>query len=249
MLLVVPPFARIVLDRLGSPGAFYRMAGRLVPWCAGAALGLTVLALALAWLVAPADTARGGASRIVFVHVPAAWASLLLYFAMAAWAAATLASRGRIPALMMSALAPTGILFTTIALWTGWLLGKPSPGDGWAWDAQLACEVILFALYAAVLALRSATGDPHRADRAIAVLVLVGCLNLPFIYYSLSWWQGLHDRAAGAAQATASGMLGGMLLLALAFCMYAKAVALARVRFLMLERTAQRRWLAREGAA
>lgn len=247
MRFPVPPPVRIAIDRLGSPGAFYRLAGRLVPWCAGAALALTLLALAL--LVAPEGSARGEASRILFVHVPAAWTSLLLYFAMAACAGLALASGQRLAALLMTALAPTGILFTCLALWTGWLLGKPSWHGGWAWDAQLACEMILFALYAAVLALRLAIDDPARADRACAVLVLVGALNVPFVYYTLSWWQGLHDRAASAAPAMAATMLGGMLLLTLAFCMYAKAVALARVRFLMLERAALRRWLGREGAA
>lgn len=246
---VLPHLARVALDRLGSPSAFYRVAGRLLPWCAGAAVVLTVLALALALLVAPLDAARGDASRVVFVHVPAAWTSLLLYFAMAAWAALALASRQRVPALLMCALAPTGILFTCTALWTGWLLGKPSGHAGWPWDAQLACEMILFVLYVAVLALRSAIDDADRADRACAVLVLVGALNLPFVYYALSWWQGLHDRAAGAAPATASSMLGGMLFLALAFCMYATTVQLARVRFVMLERAAYRRWLGREGTA
>lgn len=248
MSSVVPPLARLALDRL-SPEDFYRRAGRLASWCAGGALALTLLALALGLLVAPADTARGEASRILFVHVPAAWTSLLLYFGMAAWGALALASRTPVPGLMLFALAPTGMLFTCLALWTGWLLGKPSWDGGWVWDAQLACELILFALYLAVLALRSVIADADRADRAAAVLVLVGALNLPFVYYSLSWWQGLHDRAASAAPALASSMLGGMLLLALAGCLYAKAVALARVRFLMLERAAHRRWLAREGAA
>jgi len=251
MRAVVQFLARLAHDWLRSPGRFYRWAGRLVPWCAGGALGLTLLALALALLVVPADGARGDASRIVFVHVPAAWTSLLLYFGMAAWAALALASGTRVPALMMSALAPTGILFTCLALWTGWLLGQPGWRASWVWDAQLACEVILFALYAAVLGLRSVIGDAERADRAVAVLVLVGALNLPFIYFSLSWWEGLHQGAARAAggPAMAYGMLAGMLALALAFCLYAKTVALARVRFLMLERAALRRWFGRAGTA
>lgn len=249
MRLAASPLARIAVESLRSPGAFYRLAGRLVPWCAGAAGAMGLLALVVGLVVTPVDPARGDASRIVFVHVPAAWTSLLLYFAMAAWGALALASRERLPGLMMAALAPTGTLFTGVALWTGWLLGKPAWGSAWAWDAQLACEVILFALYLAVLALRAVIDDADRADRASAVLVLVGALNVPFVYYSLSWWQGLHDRAAGAAPAMATSMLAGMLLLALAFCMYAKAMALARMRFLMLERAATRRWLGGEGTA
>lgn len=250
MRAVVPFLARFAQDRLGSPGRFYRWAGRVLPWCAAGALLLTLLALALGLLVAPVDPARGDASRIVFVHVPAAWTSLLLYFGMAAWAALALASGTRAPALMMSALAPIGILFTCMALWTGWLLGKPAWRASWIWDAQLACEMILFALFAAVLALRPVIDDPKRADRAIAVLVLVGALNLPFIYFSLSWWDGLHRGAASAAgsPAMAGSMLAGMLALALAFCMGAKTVALARVRVLLLERAAWRRWLGREVA-
>lgn len=233
--------ARSVLGRLGSPGAFRRLAGRLVPWCVGAAVVLTLLALALGLLVAPVDTARGAASRILFVHVPAAWTSLLLYYGMAVWGVLALACGARVPGLMLSALAPTGMLFTCIALWTGWLLGKPSGAGEWAsWDAQLACILILFALYAAVLALHAVGADRQRAGRASAVLVLVGALNLPFVYYSLSWWQGLHDNGGGGAPALAGSMLAGMLLLALAFCFYAKALALARVRFLVPQRAAAR---------
>lgn len=240
MRAVPLPLPRFRMDHLGTPGLWYRLAGRLVPWCAVAAAVLTLLAMGLG-LAAPVDAVRGEALRIVFVHVPAAWTSLLLYFGMAAWAALALASGARVPALMMAALAPAGILFTGVALWTGWLLGKPSRYPGLVWDAQLACEMILFGLYAAVLSLRWLVRDSGRADRAGAVLVLVGALNLPFIYYSLSWWQGLHGRATATSPALAHTMLAGMLALALAFCMYAKTVALARVRALILETAAGHR--------
>lgn len=244
------PFLGRLAPELASPAAFYRLAGRLVPWCAGAALGLTLLALALGFALDPGGTGRGEAMRIVFVHVPAAWTSLLLYYGMAAWAALGLAGAGRAPALMMAGLVPAGMLFTCMALWTGWMLGKPSLRGGWVWDAQLACEAILFALYAAVLALRSACADAQRADRASAVLVLVGALNLPFVYFSLRWWDGLHESAgrAAATPAASAGLVAGMVVLALAFCMYAQTVALARVRFLMVERAAGRRVLRGEPA-
>jgi len=232
--------ARMPLWRFASPANFYPLAGRLIPRFAFAALLLTMCALAMG-LLAPAYGARAEASRIVLVHVPAAWLSLLLYLAMAACAALALALNARLPALLLPALAPTGALFTFIALWTGWLWAQPTWGASWVWDARLTCELIQLFLFIGVLALRSFIADSLRAELACAVLVLVGMLNIPMIYFSLSWWNTLHQGTAASligSSAMARAMLGAILLMTLAFCMYSNAVVLARVRCLMLERDA-----------
>jgi len=239
------------LDRAASPARFFVLAGRLVPWFAGAALLLTLLALAIGILVPPAGQ-LGNTSRIVFIHVPAAWMSLLLFVAMAGCALLALANV-RLPALLMVALAPTGAMFTIVALWTGLLWGKPTWGAWWVWDARLTCELILFFLYVGFLALRASVDDPRRADRFSAVLVLIGMLNLPIIYLSLSWWnpsphQGVAASLTGSPK-MASSMLGAMLVMAAAFWMYANAVVLTRVRCLMLERCAEPGSLSAEAAA
>jgi heme exporter protein C len=224
---------------------FYPLAGRLVPWFGGGAVVLGLVGLVLGMFVAPADAQQGEVSRIALVHVPAAWTSLILYVAMAACAGLTLGLKQKLPALMMAALAPTGALFTVIALGTGALWGKPTAGSWWVWDARITSELILLFLYVGFLSLRSAIDDPRRADRAASVLVIVGVVNLPILHFSVLWWNTLHQGASGSldgSSATAHTMLLGMVVMALAFWMYSAAVSLARVRCVMLEREADHRW-------
>jgi heme exporter protein C len=173
---------------------------------------------------------------------------MFLYLVMAFYAALSLALNARLPAMMMTALAPTGALFTFLALWSGALWGKPTWGTWWVWDARLTSELILLFLYIGFLSLRAAIDDERRADRASAVLVLVGVINIPIIYFSVKWWNTLHQGASvslTAAPTMARTMLAGMLVMALAFWMYSIAVALARVRCIMLEREAGNGWVDR----
>ena len=148
--------------------------------------------------------------------------------------------------MMSSALAPTGALFAFLSLWTGALWGKPMWGTWWVWDARLTSELILFFLYLGYMALQAAIDDPRRADRAGAVLSLVGVVNVPIIYFSVKWWNTLHQGASVSltkSPSMASTMLAGMLIMALAFWAYTLAVALMRVRAIMLEREANTEWV------
>jgi heme exporter protein C len=141
--------------------------------------------------------------------------------------------------MMASALAPTGALFTFIALWTGSLWGKPTWGTYWVWDARLTSELILLFLYLGYMALQAAIDDTRRADRASALLAIVGAVNVPIIYYSVQWWNTLHQGASVSltrAPSMAMTMLTGMLLMALACWLYSIAVALVRVRCIIRER-------------
>jgi heme exporter protein C len=152
---------------------------------------------------------------------------------MAFWSAIGLAMNTRLSAMMARALAPTGALFTFIALWTGSLWGRPTWGTWWVWDARLTSELILLFLYFGFMALTASIDDPRRADRAGALLAIVGVVNIPIIYYSVQWWNTLHQGASVSftrAPSMAATMLTGMLLMALAFWMYSIAVAMVRVR-------------------
>ena len=233
--------------KYASPASFYPLAGRLVPWFAGAAALLTVVGLYIGFLVAPTDAQQGEAYRIIFIHVPAAWMSMFIYLVMAGYAAASLVFNTRLSAMMASALAPTGALFTFIALTTGALWGKPTWGTWWVWDARLTSELILLFLYIGFLSLTAAIDDPRRADRAGALLLLVGVVNIPIIYFSVQWWNTLHQGASVSlttAPTMARTMLWGMVIMALACWMYSIAVALARVRCIIREREGVGEWLA-----
>ena len=163
---------------------------------------------------------------------------MFIYVVMAFWAAIGLAFNTRLSHMMASALAPTGALFTFIALWTGSFWGKPTWGTWWVWDARLTSELILLFLYFGFMALQAAIDDRRRAERAGALLAIVGVVNVPIIYYSVQWWNTLHQGASVSltrAPSMAATMLTGMLVMALAFWMYSIAVTLLRVRCLILE--------------
>lgn len=233
------PALRRRLTQFAAPARFYPLAGRLAPWFfAFAALWLAV-GLWLGFVVAPTDAQQGEVYRIIFIHVPAAWMSMFIYLVMAGYCALALVLRTRLSAMMASALAPTGAMFTFIALWSGALWGKPTWGTWWVWDARLTSELILLFLYLGFIALESAIDEPRRAERACAVLALVGVVNIPVIYFSVQWWNTLHQGASvslTAAPTMAHTMLAGMLAMTLACWMYTIAVTLVRVRCILRER-------------
>ncbi len=230
-----------------SPKAFYPLAGKLLPWFAGLALVLTAIGLYLGFFVAPSDYKQGESYRIIFVHVAAAWMSMFIYVVMAGWSAVGMIWNTKLSDMMAGALAPTGALFSFIALWTGALWGKPTWGTYWIWDARLTSELILLFLYIGYIALRSAIDDPRRAARASALLAIVGVINVPIIYFSVRWWNTLHQGASVSptmAPKMAETMLWAMFVMAMAFWMYTIAVVLARVRSEILERERNTAWVA-----
>jgi heme exporter protein C len=229
-----------------APNTFYPLAGKMVPWFAAAAAVLAAIGLYIGFFVAPTDFQQGEGYRIIFVHVPTAWMSMFLYVVMAFWAAVGLAFNTRLSSMMAQAIAPTGALMTFLALWTGSLWGKPMWGTWWVWDARLTSELILLFLYIGFMALQASIDDPRRADRAGAVLAIVGVINVPIIYFSVQWWNTLHQGASVSitkSPSMATTMLWGMLVMALAAWMYSIAVVLVRVRAIILERERNADWV------
>jgi len=236
--------SRVTWSKYSSPQALYPFAGRLIPWCAGAASVFMMAGLYLGFFVAPTDFQQGDSYRIIFVHVPAAWMSMFLYVVMAVWAGLGLGLKARPSFMMAQAIAPTGAMFTFLALLTGALWGKPTWGAWWVWDARLTSELILFFLYLGVMLLHASIDDIRRADRASALFALVGVVNVPIIYFSVRWWNTLHQGASvsmTAAPKMAATMLTAMLLMTVGFWMYSIAVILVRLRCVMLERNRQTR--------
>jgi heme exporter protein C len=237
---------RIRWFKYTSPQMFFGLSGKLIPWFTIAGLILGAVGLYIGFFVAPTDHQQGDAYRIIFVHVPAAWMSMFIYIVMALWAGVGLVLNTRMSSMMASALAPTGAMFTVLALWTGALWGKPTWGAWWVWDARLTSELILLFLYIGFMALQASIDDPRRADKAGAVLALVGVINVPVIYFSVRWWNTLHQGASVSvnnAPSMATTMLLGMLVLALAFWAYSISVALLRVRCILLERERHTDWV------
>lgn len=244
--------SRINWYKYAAPVNFYPLAGKMLPWFTGLAIVLFAIGLYLSFFVAPVDFQQGHSYRIIFIHVPAAWMGMFLYVLLAIYAGIGWAFNARLGSMMAMAIAPTGAIFTFISLVTGSLWGKPAWGVFWVWDARMTSTLILMFLYIGFISLQSSIEDTRRADRAGAVLALVGVINVPIIYFSVQWWNTLHQGATiriANKPTMAPSMLAAMLVLTAACWVYSVAITLARVRCIILERESEAPWLAESVAA
>src|SRR5438034_3251770 len=218
----------------------------MIPWVAISAALLFVAGLYMSFVVAPTDFQQGEAYRIIFIHVPAAWMGMFLYVMLAIYAGIGWAFNARLGSMMATAIAPTGAIFTFISLVTGSLWGRPAWGVWWVWDARLTSTLILMFLYIGFISLQASIDDVRRADRAGAVLAIVGVINVPIIYFSVQWWNSLHQGATITASSfkMAPSMAAAMFLLLGACWLYSIAVVLVRVRHIIREREREAPWLA-----
>ena len=229
---------------LSDPQSFYRMAGKVVPWLMGIALVLFVVGFYMGFFVCPIDAKQGNAYRIIFIHVSAAWLSMLLYVLMAVFSAIGLWKNNKICFMLAQAMAPTGALMAFIALFSGAFWGRPTWGTYWVWDARLTSELILFFLYLGFIALHSAIDDKRRADRAASVISIVGVINVPIIYFSVQWWNTLHQGASITSRGSSIApiMLYTLLIMVVAGMFYGAGTVLARTRSIILERERRESW-------
>ncbi len=227
------------LTDLANPTRFMRLSAALLPWMAGAATILLAIGFYLAWFVAPADYQQGETIRIMFVHVPAAWLALMLYTMMAVSALGTLVWRHPLADVAQKAAAPIGAAFSLICLLTGAFWGKPMWGTYWVWDARLTSVLVLLLIYLGIIALWRALDDSGRAGRAVAILTLVGFVNVPIIKFSVDWWNTLHQPASvfrADGPTIHPAMLWPLLILALGFTLLALALHLAAMRAEIMRR-------------
>ncbi len=237
--------------RLASPPHVYRIAGTLMPWFAWPAGVLIVLALYGGLVLAPPDYQQGDGFRIIYVHAPSAWLSLMIYSTMATAAAVGLIWRMKVAHAVAASCAGVGAWFTVVSLVTGMLWGKPMWGTYWVWDPRLTAQLILLFLYLGYMGLRAGIEDTARADKASAVLAIVGVVNVPIIKFSVEWWNSIHQAPSVSKLARASmpaEMLVPLLTMMLGFTLYFAAVLLVRLRAEILRRERTAKWV-REAVA
>ena len=233
--------------KFGSPPHFYRIAGKWLPWLGGIFLSLLVAGLYGGLILAPPDYQQGESYRIIFVHVPAAWMSLFIYVAMATCGIVILVWRMKLAEVVLISSAPIGASFTFLALVTGSLWGKPMWGTFWVWDARLTSELILLFLYLGIIGLHNAIEEKRVAARAVAILAIVGVVNIPIIHYSVEWWHSLHQGASVTKFDKPSihwSMLLPLLLMALAFQVYYLLALFQQCRAELLQRERNSKWVA-----
>ncbi|RLA15510.1 MAG: heme ABC transporter permease [Gammaproteobacteria bacterium] len=233
-------------NKLGSPPHFYRIAGKWMPWLSALFLLLLLPGLYGGLVLAPPDYQQGESYRIIFIHVPAAWMSLFIYVVMAFCGVVIVVWRMKLAEIVLISSAPIGASFTFLALATGSLWGKPMWGTWWVWDARLTSELILLFLYLGVIGLHGAIEDKRVASRAVAILAIVGVVNIPIIHYSVEWWNSLHQGPTVTKFDKPSihwSMLLPLLLMALAFQVYYVVALFQRCRGELLLRERNNKWV------
>lgn len=232
--------------RLGSPRWFYEKTGAWLPWLTAIALTLLILGTVWGLAIAPPDFRQGNSYRIIYIHVPAAFLALVGYYVMAIGGAVGLIWRMKLPFMMMKSAAPVGAALTFVSLVTGAIWGKPTWGTWWEWDARITSMLILLFLYLGILALQAAFQSREAADKASAILALVGTVNIPIIYKSVDWWHTLHQPATlklTSAPSIHASMLYPLLTMIVAFYLFYAVVLILYTRVEILRREHRTRWV------
>ena len=234
------------IHKLGSPPWFYNFTGKFIPWFWALFLGLTVWGLYLGLIKGPADYLQGESVRIIYLHVPAAWMSMLIYIMMAIMGFIALVWRIRIVEILAMASAPIGAAFTIVTLTAGSLWGRPTWGTYWVWDARLTSELVLLFLFLGVIGLYNSIDEPRKAARAACLLAIVGAVNLPIIHYSVKWWNTLHQGSSISLMGGSSidsSILWPLLIMAFAAKFFYAANLLTRARVKLLEQDVRKAWV------
>lgn len=232
--------------RWGSPRWFYEKTTAWMPWLIALSVILLVAGSIWGLAFAPVDAKQGNSYRIIYIHVPAAFLALAGYYVMAVAGAISLIWKMKVADVVMAAAAPIGALLTFVSLVTGAVWGKPTWGTWWVWDARITSMLILFFLYLGVIALQSAYNHTQTANKASAILALVGTVNIPIIYKSVDWWYTLHQPATLKLTSDSTihpSMLYPLLIMIVGFyCLYA-TVLILRTRADILEREKKTKWV------
>jgi heme exporter protein C len=232
-------------NQTGSPPRFDDFAKRWTSACFFIAIVLLAIGVYGALAVVPADYKQGESFRILYIHVPAAWMSLMIFVIMALQSAIALIWRIKICELIAMASAPIGAMFTAITLISGAVWGKPTWGTWWTWDPRLTSELVLLFLYLGVIGLYSAIDDRRAAARAAGFLAIIGVVNVPIVHFAVTWWNTLHQgetiRLIGPSKMHGS-MLWPLLVLVVATKFWYIGSLLRRTRVLNLQQEMRKQW-------
>ena len=230
---------------LASPPVFYSISTSLSKVLFVVGFGLLIFGISFSITSTPTDSQQGDVYRVIYVHVPAAWMSMFLYVIACFYAVIFWVWRTSVSAVMMRALLPTGAWMTFLALVTGSLWGKPTWGTYWVWDARLTTELLLLFIYLGLIAIGNIIEDKRKTDKAVSLITIFGLFNIPLIYFSVIFWNTLHQ---GFSVGPTNAMMADEIKLALFICTLGfwftcTSVILIRAKGLLLEREADSQWV------
>jgi len=234
------------LAPFASSKLFYQRAGVYAPWLGRFALLFLMIGAVWGLVFAPADYQQGEAFRMLYVHVPTAFLSMALYATMGALSLSLLVWRIKLAGILLAAIAPVGASMALLALITGSLWGKPMWGAWWIWDARLTSELVLLLLYLAILTTQHAYDNKEQGDKLVAMLSLVGLVDLPIIHYSVYWWNTLHQGSSLSVFSKPkieTSMLYPLLIMLIGFALFAGFIVLSKARVMILNRERRQKWV------
>ena len=232
--------------RLGSPKWFYEKTTPWMPWLGVIGIGILIVGTIWGLAFAPADFKQGNSYRIIYLHVPVSFLALAGYYVMAVSGAIGLIWKMKLADMVMKSAAPIGAVLTFLALITGAIWGKPTWGTWWVWDARITSMLVLFFLYLGVIALQEAYQHQDTANKASAILALVGTVNIPIIYKSVDWWYTLHQPATlkfTSESTIHTSMLYPLLTMIIGFYVFYAWTLLQRTRTEILKREKKTKWV------
>ncbi len=177
-------------------------------------LFIIVLTIGLteALILSPEDYKQGDAARIMYVHVPAAWISLGVFSSIALLSVGSFLFKYKNFSLIAKSLAPSGFVFSIIALVTGSIWGKPTWGTWWAWDARITSMLILVIFYGMYLLAWRIYENNEKVIRVTSLIAIIGAVNIPIIKFSVDWWNTLHQPASINILSTNTAIHSSMLI-------------------------------------
>ncbi|HWV15693.1 MAG TPA: heme ABC transporter permease CcmC [Cellvibrio sp.] len=232
--------------RLGSPRWFYEKTNTWIPWLMLLAWGGLLTGGIWGLAFAPMDAKQLDSYRVIYIHVPIAFVSMACYYIMAIAGAIGLIWKMKLPFMVMKAAAPLGFALTVMVLVTGAVWGKPTWGTWWVWDGRLTSYLVLSFLYLGVIVLQQAFQHRDTADKASAILSLVGTVNIPIIYKSVDWWFTLHQPASLKLTSKSTmdvSMLYPLLIMIFATYIFFTLILILNTRSEILRRESRSQWV------
>ncbi len=232
------------LSRLSSPPIFYSLASKFHLIFGALGLFLLVISISYAMISTPIDAQQGLVYKVIYVHVPSAWMSMFLYFVATIYAIIFWIWRTDVAAVMMRSILPTGAWMTLLAIITGSLWGKSTWGTYWVWDARLTTELLLLFIYLGLIAVSKMIEDEEKTDKALSIMIVLGIFNIPLIYFSVIFWNTLHQGfSLGASSASvASEIKLALLLCTISFWLITFSLVLLRAKGQIVFRHCNSNW-------
>ena len=213
-----------------NPSYVFKLSGKLLSLFKAVLLPIVVVGLIFSLFLSPKDYIQGDTVRIMYIHVPSAWISLLSFAAISFFCILNFLFKLKNVTLIYKSLAPIGLTFNIIAIVTGSIWGQPTWGTWWAWDARITSMLILCIFYILYILSWRVLEDKNNVEKITSIISILGLINLPIIKFSVEWWATLHQPASISISGSSihSSMLLPLFIMTAAFVLFSFLIFLMK---------------------